>query len=129
MTFSRLPTRSGRASPAEWMHSCLVHATQPAEVSRACAYPVPWRVSRRGADGAVELENTSDRVLRQVRFTLGGAGLLRLSLPARLLPGDRIEVGVRGVLDASGEPRSPDAVLVVRWVDPDGAELLWPVTW
>jgi len=61
-----------------------------------------------------------------VRFSLAGGGLLGLSLPRTVLPGKRLRVVLRGI-SAEGALGSPDAMLVLRWFQPDGTELLWPV--
>ncbi|MBO1900368.1 hypothetical protein J4H92_00200 [Leucobacter weissii] len=86
------------------------------------AHPVPWRVSRRGTGGAIEFEQCGDGPLRAVRLSLAGGGVLGLSLPRTVHPGERLRVVLRE-FDAA----SPDAMLVLRWFQPDGTELLWPV--
>lgn len=89
------------------------------------AVPVPVRViARRG--GVIEVENHSQTELRQVRFALAGPGVLGLSLPRKLEPGDRVRVVVRGHDLHNGKPAG-NTVLVMRWFQPDGQELLWPI--
>ncbi|PRI11157.1 hypothetical protein B4915_09895 [Leucobacter massiliensis] len=77
---------------------------------------------RRSLSGAIEVEHRGATALFSVRFALAGGGLLGLSLPRTVLPGERIRVVLRGSpVDA------PDAMLVMRWFQPDGTELLWPI--
>ncbi|MBC9937652.1 MULTISPECIES: hypothetical protein [unclassified Leucobacter] len=90
----------------------------------ACA--VPWRVVRSDAGGVIELQNVGGEPLASVRFALAGSGMLGLSLPCRIEPGERLRVVVRGSL-AEGAAAGADAMLVVRWFRPDGSELLWPI--
>lgn len=87
---------------------------------------VPWRVVRRSDDGAVEVEHRGDGPLRAVRFTLAGAGLLGLSLPRTVYPGERVRAVLKGGA-AEQAGFAPDAMLVLRWFQPDGTELLWPI--
>ncbi|MBC9955159.1 hypothetical protein ICM05_11025 [Leucobacter sp. cx-42] len=91
----------------------------------AVARRVPVRIVCRSAH-TIEIENRSDERLRLVRFALAGGGMLGLSLPRSLEPGDRLRVTVRGV----GDPdiaSAGDAMLVLRWFQADGEELLWPI--
>lgn len=108
---------------------CVVTCLRDEEPRVQMAYPVPWRVLHRNDDGSVTIQNETDAVLRSVRFSAQGRGVLALSLPRRVLPGERITVRVLGVLFDDGSPRAPDAMLVVRWQHPDGTELLWPIAW
>lgn len=94
--------------------------------SPQAAYPVPWRVTARSERGAIEVEHTGDGPLRSVRFTLAGGGLLGLSLPRTVHPGERLRVVLRGMA-SEGALEAPDAMLVLRWFQPDGRELLWPI--
>lgn len=96
----------------------------PGSGPAACA--VPWRVTRGGASGVIELENAGEETLLSVRFALAGAGLLGLSLPSQVAPGERLRVVLRGSL-AEGAAAGPEAMLVVRWFRSDGMELLWPI--
>lgn len=86
---------------------------------------MPWRVVRPRL-GVIDLEWLGCEAARHVRFALSGAGLLGLSLPCKVQPGERIRVAVRGLYaeDAAG---ARDAMLVLRWFQPDGTELLWPI--
>lgn len=87
--------------------------------------PVPWRVVRRGL-GVIEIEHCGAESAHSVRFALAGSGLLGLSLPRTVHPGERVRVVVRGA--QSGEAmEASDAMLVMRWFQPDGTELLWPI--
>ena len=87
--------------------------------------PVPWRVTRRQL-GIIELEYRGSAPARSVRFALAGSGMLGLSLPATVQPGEHVRVSVRGT-QASAAAASHDAMLVLRWFQPDGTELLWPI--
>lgn len=89
------------------------------------AVPVPWRVVRRSL-GVIELEHRGRETAHSVRFTLAGAGMLGLSLPRIVEPGERVRVVVRGaqVDEAAG---AADSLLVLRWFQSDGTELLWPI--
>lgn len=87
---------------------------------------VPWCVVHRSEDGVVEVEQRADGPLRAVRFALAGSGLLGLSLPCTVYPGERVRAVLRGgSADRAGT--ALDAMLVLRWFEPDGTELLWPI--
>ncbi|XPP26761.1 MAG: hypothetical protein ACNYNX_00880 [Leucobacter sp.] len=90
------------------------------------AVPVPWRVVTRSDRGVIEIEQRSTGPLRAVRLALAGGGMLGLSLPRTVHPGERVRVVLRGVR-AEGALAAPDAMLVLRWFQADGTELLWPV--
>ncbi|UOQ56765.1 hypothetical protein MUN78_13985 [Leucobacter allii] len=112
-----VPGADGAASPA---------AAPAAARESAVAVPVPWRVVARSPAGVVEVEHRGESALHSVRFALAGAGMLGLSLPRTVFPGERLRVALRGTRgDAAVE--SPDAMLVLRWFQPDGTELLWPI--
>lgn len=87
---------------------------------------MPWRVTARSESGVIEVEQCGDAPLRVVRFVLAGGGMLGLSLPRTVHPGERLRVTFRGVRaeDAAG---APDAMLLLRWFQADGTELLWPI--
>lgn len=87
---------------------------------------VPWRVVARSPLGAIEVEHRGPVPLRAVRFTLAGGGLLGLSLPRTVHPGERMRVVLRGAA-ADSALRAPDAMLILRWFQADGTELLWPI--
>lgn len=87
--------------------------------------PVPWRVLRREL-GVIEIEHRGTEIAFSVRFALSGAGMLGLSLPKTVEPGERVRVVVRGS-QADGAAAAQDAMLVLRWFQPDGTELLWPI--
>ena len=91
------------------------------------AVVVPWRVSQRSASGVIEVENVSATALDAVRFSLAGDGLLGLSLPRTVLPGERLRVALRGTR-AEAAADACDALLVLRWFQADGRELLWPIS-
>lgn len=75
---------------------------------------VPWRVVRRTDRGVVEIEQCGEGPLRSARFALAGAGLLGLSLPRTVYPGERLSVVLRGVY-VDEALTAPDAMLVLRW--------------
>ncbi|WP_449281699.1 hypothetical protein [Leucobacter sp.] len=100
-------------------------ASAPAE-----AVAVPWRVVRRSESGVIEVEHCGASPLYSVRFALAGSGMLGLSLPRTVLPGERIRVVVRGTAaehTAGSFAGSAGTMLVMRWFQPDGTELLWPI--
>lgn len=110
MNLVRLPTRVRRAAAP------VPSRARPHPPPR----PVPWCVVRR-ADGFVEVEHRGEGPLHSVRFALAGSGVLGLSLPRTMLPGERVRARVKEVRDRSR------AMLVLRWFEPDGTELLWPI--
>lgn len=92
----------------------------------AAAIRVPWRVVHRSASGVIEVEQCGAGPLHSVRFALAGEGLLGLSLPRTVYPGERVRVVVRGS-SAERAAASGDAMLMMRWFQSDGTELLWPI--
>lgn len=112
----RLPARvlAARRPPGD----CVREAVRAVEV--------PWRLSRHPERGVIEAENEGAVPLRAVRLALAGEGLLGLSLPRTVHPGERMRVVLRGV-QAERVIIAPDAVLTLRWFEPDGTELLWPI--
>ncbi len=88
---------------------------------------VPWRVVQRSESGVIELESVGGAPMYSVRAALAGDGMLGLSLPRTVLPGERLRVVLRGV-HSEGALAAPDAMLVMRWFQPDGRELLWPIS-
>ena len=122
--------RAAPAAPPESRGSVPGAASAAIPAPAATALEVPWRLSRRSASGVVEVENLSDRPLYSARFALAGGGLLGLSLPRTVLPGERIRVVVRGPAPESAcelALGAPDAMLMLRWFESDGRELLWPI--
>lgn len=108
--------RASRAPGVVW---------SPAETA-ADAVEVPWRVTRRSDSGVIEVEHRGSSPLHSVRFSMAGQGMLGLSLPRTVLPGERVRVVVRG-READRVRGFSDAMLVLRWFQPDGTELLWPI--
>ncbi|MHA3685409.1 hypothetical protein ACXR2W_14275 [Leucobacter sp. HY1908] len=98
----------------------------PLSTEQGAAIAVPWRVVSRSPDGDIEVAHSGRAPAHSVRFALAGGGMLGLSLPGTVLPGERVTVLVRhgeaGVCAAA-----PDAMLVLRWFEPDGREYLWPI--
>lgn len=87
--------------------------------------PVPWRVVGRSL-GVIEVEHCGPDVAHSVRFALAGAGMLGLSLPRQVWPGERLRAVIRGA-QGTAAAAAHDAMLVLRWFEPDGTELLWPI--
>lgn len=83
------------------------------------AYAVPWLVVEREHGRSVTIMNQSVERLRFVRVGLAGSGVLRLSPPKHIEPGQslRIELTEAG----SGV----DTLATVRWLRGDEAEYLW----
>lgn len=81
---------------------------------------------RRSEYGVLEVAHRGEHPLRAVRFTLAGDGMLGLSLPRTVHPGERVRAVLRGAA-AEGALSAPDAMLVLRWFEPDGTEMLWPI--
>lgn len=108
----------------------LAARRQPGSVAAADAatgaVEVPWRLLRHPERGVLEAENAGSEPLRAVRFALAGEGMLGVSLPRTVHPGERVRVVLRGVR-AERTALAPDALLTLRWFEPDGRELLWPV--
>jgi len=84
-------------------------------------------VLRRSDGGVIEFAHLGAAPLRAVRVALAGGGLLGLSLPRTVYPMERLRVVLRG-LGSSEAMEAPDAMLVLRWFEADGTELLWPVS-
>ena len=128
----RPPPRTARVGPANISAAVRARAdpsagAEPREpADRPCAIALPWRVSARSASGVLEVEHCGDRPAHSVRFALAGAGVLGLSLPGTVLPGERVRVVVRGGV-AGVSAAAPDALLVLRWFEPGGQEFLWPI--
>lgn len=90
------------------------------------AVAVPWRVVTRSRSGVIEVQHCGSGPLHSVRFALAGKGMLGLSLPRTVHPGERVRVVLRGS-HAEGTMEAADAMLMMRWFQPDGTELLWPI--
>ncbi|MBN9613526.1 MAG: hypothetical protein J0H64_08735 [Actinobacteria bacterium] len=117
---------SDPAAPARPPYSAPVLAALPVATGAGRAHEVPWRVARRSELGVIEIEHRGGHPLRAVRVSLAGRGMLGLSLPRTVHPGERVRVVLRGDA-AEGALAAPDAMLVLRWFEPDGTELLWPI--
>lgn len=115
---SRVVAPATRYAPAAQMRA--EHRVQAASVA------VPWQVIHRSPSGVIEVEHCGRTPLRAVRFSLAGRGMLGLTLPRTVHPGERLRVVLRGVY-AEGVLVEPDAMLVMRWFQSDGTELLWSI--
>lgn len=122
---ARMSRLTGRASwavaPPDGGSSVARRDEAPGE-----AVEVPWRVVSRSPLGVLEVEHCGSEPLRAVRSALAGAGLLGLTLPRTVHPGERFRIVLRGVY-VDGVLAAPDAMLVLRWFQADGRELLWPI--
>ncbi|TAL40926.1 MAG: hypothetical protein EPN91_11950 [Salinibacterium sp.] len=90
--------------------------------SRQLAYEVPFRLDRNGAIRRYHLTNISNEPLEGISLTLHGAGVMSASNPARLFPGESLEVAV------VGRDLARNTILVVRWFRPNGTEYLWRIS-
>ncbi|WP_166986221.1 hypothetical protein [Canibacter zhoujuaniae] len=93
---------------------CKPHTTR--------AVTVPWGVGRDAVGRLRAVTNVSNRRLRGVRLMCAGEGLFSQSLPVSLDPGETLRV-----LYQQTEEMRDDGVLVLRWFEPDGGEMLWSV--
>ncbi len=84
------------------------------------AYPVPFHLDRHAAP-VLRLVNHSTETVRWVRIELDGPGVIASTITPRLLPGDGIDLRVRGA-DPARETR-----VVVRWLRDDDTQYLWGV--
>ena len=84
-------------------------------------YRVPFLFDRTRAP-TYRLVNVGPERLRGVTVALLGTGLMSPVMPGALEPTEAIELKVRG------ERLARDALLVVRWVRPDGSDWLWRVS-
>lgn len=127
MKLIRLDTRSARGVPrgqrAARRRRAELDGADAVTCSAQCVFAreAPWRVVQR-TESSVEVEHTGDAPLHSVRFALAGDGVLGLSLPRTVMPGERLRVRVWEVRDRSR------AMLMLRWFEPGGTELLWPIT-
>ncbi|WP_152485644.1 hypothetical protein [Leucobacter chironomi] len=124
MTPFRLSTRL--QPPPRGRPSSTRHAVPTVRAEAGGAVEVPWRVIARSVSGVIEVEQCGHGPLHSVRFALAGDGMLGLSLPRTVYPEERLRVVVRGAT-GSAAAASADAMLVLRWFQPDGRELLWPI--
>jgi hypothetical protein len=83
------------------------------------AYAVPFVIDRRLAPRLYRLVNMSDEVVRGLRVTLLGSGLLVPVSATCLAPGAQL------TLTIVGTDLSRDSIVVVRWFRPDNEEYLW----
>jgi hypothetical protein len=89
-------------------------------VSSESAYRVPWNFDR--GDGIYRLRNLGRERLTGVMFSLHGSGVMPVSAPSTLEPGDVLEIVI------SGSDLARNTIGVVRWFRPDGQEYLWRVS-
>ena len=84
------------------------------------AYPVPFRLERRPP--AYLFHNEGTEPVHGVSLVIHGSGSLAANAPAKLQPGEALEVTIEGTRLARG------TILVVRWFRPSGVEYLWRVS-
>ena len=89
--------------------------------SRQSACRVPWHVDR-SAPPLYRFVNTSPHVLRGVSVSVSGRARLQVSGPAAVHPGEAVAATV------TGKDLERDAIVIVRWLQPDGLEYLWQVS-
>jgi hypothetical protein len=87
--------------------------------SPAAAYAVPFWIDRRSAPRLYRVVNIGDEVVRGLRVTLVGSGVI-LPVSAPLL-----SPGVGVTLTALGPDLSRDGIAVLRWFRPNDDEYLW----
>jgi hypothetical protein len=85
------------------------------------SYRVPFLFDRTRAP-TYRLVNVGSERLRGVTVALLGAGLMSPVMPGALEPTEAIELHVRG------EHLERHAMLLVRWLRPDGSDWLWRVS-
>ncbi len=85
------------------------------------AYRVPLTVDR-GPGHLYRFTNVGGETLHGVALTLHGSGIMGANPPARLDPGQSLEV------DIIGRALARDSILVIRWFRPNGIEYLWRVS-
>ena len=83
---------------------------------------MPFRFERYIAASSHRLLNVSDETVHGVTFVLHGPGLLAVSAPATLSPGDGVEVTI------AARDLARSTILVVRWFRHDGLEYVWRVS-
>ena len=81
------------------------------------AYRVPFRLDRQPP--SYRFLNESDEPVHGVAVTIHGAGTLAANAPAKLQPGEALEVTI------DGDRLERGTILVVRWFRPNGIEYLW----
>lgn len=84
------------------------------------AYRVPFRLE--GEPPAYRFLNEGSEPVHGVAVTIHGPGGLAANSPAKLQPGEALEVTIESGRLLRG------TILVVRWFRPDGVEYLWRVT-
>lgn len=81
------------------------------------AYRVPFRVDR--TPPRYRLHNIGDEPVHGVSVTVHGPGRFASNAPAKLQPGEALEVTIDGPAPERG------TIAVVRWFRPDRTEYLW----
>jgi hypothetical protein len=84
------------------------------------AYPVPFRLER--DPPTYRFHNESSEPVHGVAVIVHGPGKLAANAPAKLQPGEALEVTI------DGERLERGTILVARWFRPDGTEYLWRVS-
>lgn len=84
------------------------------------AYRVPFRLERQPPQ--YRFLNASDEPVHGVAVTIHGPGRLATNAPAKLQPGEALEVTIEG------DHLERGTIIVVRWFRPDRSEYLWRVS-
>lgn len=98
------------------MFESAAHSSVPAMEP----YRLPFAFDRSLAP-RYRLRNRGGETVRGVTVMLMGPGVMPVSLPRSLAPGDVLELDIRG------EDLARDTALVVRWLRQNGEEYLWRV--
>lgn len=83
-------------------------------------YRIPFHFDRTRAPH-YRLHNRGPEPVRGVTVALLGSGIMPAGPPRRLLPGEVLELVIRG------DDLARETALVIRWIRPDGDEYLWRV--
>jgi hypothetical protein len=84
------------------------------------AYRVPFTLER--TPPAYRFVNSSEEAVHGVAVTIHGPGRLASNAPAKLQPGEALEVTIEG------DKLERGTIAVVRWFRPNQIEYLWRVS-
>ena len=82
------------------------------------AYRMPFRLEREPSTTTSRLVNVGKETVVGITFTLHGTGVMAVSPPSRLAPGEAI------VATIAATDLARNTILVIRWFRPDGVEYL-----
>lgn len=83
-------------------------------------YRLPFHFDRAYAPH-YRLHNRGSEPVRGLTVTLLGSGVMAAGPPRLLLPGELVELVIRG------DDLARETTLVIRWLRPNGEEYLWRV--